>query len=519
MGDQSPHAGLQVGGVEPAGGHCTMIELTLARLEAHGDLVAITDDDLDAPAEWTYRDVLDRVRLEAHRLDDAGVLHGDVVAIMVGSTPAGLVLRWAANVVGAAFTSYADGYSAAAVAELLTTCRARFLVTDHSRRALADDAAARTGSTTVVDIDDDLIPADPVPLPVRLQPEDLASISLTGGSTGVPKGVPRYATAPAYSSPAAPAGWRDTVLLVCTPIAHIAGTIALMVLAAGGRVVLQRRFDAGRVLTAVPREGITMIQLMPRLLHQLLEHPDLEQTDTSSLRNLRIGSAPASAERIGEALDRFGPVVSQTYGSIEATDITTIDSEELARPEHRGTVGRPVPGVTISIRDDHRRELPTGATGEVWVHSAAIMPGYVNNPQQSAEVLHEGWFRTGDLGFLDDAGYLTLAGRIKDVIFAEHARIYPDEIENSLITHPDVAAAGVFAVADPDGVESAAAAIVPRHGRSPAPDALITWVAGQRGVAVAPVEVRLVDDLPTTPSGKVDRNALRRDLGRFVDPG
>ncbi|MBW0104534.1 class I adenylate-forming enzyme family protein [Pseudonocardia sp. KRD291] len=503
----APHTG-----DEPADGHRTMIELTLARLEEHGDRVAITVDDADTPAEWTYRDVLDRVRIEARRLDGCGVRRGDVVAIMAGTTPIGLVLRWAVNVVGAAFTSFADGYSAAAVAELLTTCRARFLVTDHDRRALAADAAARAGSTTVVDIDDAYTSADPTPLPVRLRPEDLASISLTGGSTGVPKGVPRRAAVPDYSSPAALAGWRDTVQLVCTPIAHIAGTIALVVLAAGGRVVLQRGFDAGRVLAVVPREKITTIQLMPRLLHQLLDHPDLDRTDTTSLRRLRIGSAPASAERIGEALDRFGPVLGQTYGSIEATTITTIGADELARPELRGTVGRPVPGVTVSIRDDGGAELPAGATGEIWVRGSAVMPGYVGDPQQSAAVLHEGWFRTGDLGHLDDAGYLTLAGRTKDVIFAEPARIYPGDVENALLAHPAVAAAGVFAVADPDGTESAAAAVVPRPGHSPSPDALLAWVAERRGPARAPAEIHLVDDLPTTPSGKIDRAALRREL-------
>lgn len=502
----------------PAGasdGHATTIELTLSRFEEYGDRVAITVDEPGARSEWTYRDVRDRVRREALRLDELGVRRGDVVAIMVGTTPAGLIMRWAANIVGAAFTSFADGLSGPTIAALLTTCSARFLVTDPTRRCIADEAAehaaAQACPTTVIDIGS-APPADAGPVPVRLRPDDLASISLTGGSTGVPKGVPRYAAVPAYSSPAALAGWRGTVQLACTPIAHIAGTIALVVLAAGGRVVLQPRFDAARVLAAIPREGITTIQLMPRLLHELLDHPDLQRTDTTSLRALRIGSAPASAARIGEALERFGPIVGQTYGSIEATTITTIDADELARPELRGTVGRPVPGVTLSIRDDDHRELPAGTTGEVWVHSRAVLPGYLNDPQQTAEALQDGWLRTGDLGSVDSEGYLTLVGRAKEVIFAEHANIYPSEVENCLVTHPDVAAAGVFARADPDGVESAAAAVVPRDGHTPSPAALIDWVAEHRGAAVAPSAVHLVDDLPVAPSGKIDRPTLRRRL-------
>ncbi|TCK22353.1 class I adenylate-forming enzyme family protein [Pseudonocardia endophytica] len=490
-------------------GYATTIELTLDRFARYGDRVAITVDDPGSRSEWTFRDVLDRVHREARRLDGLGVRRGDVVAIMVGSTPTGLVMRWAANVVGAAWVSFADGSSPTTVAALLRTCSARLLVVAGTgRRETADRAAAGTGAT-VVDVDPDP-PADAAPFPVRLRPDDLASISLTGGSTGVPKGVPRYAAVPAYSSPAALAGWSDTVLLVCTPIAHIAGTLSLVTLAAGGRVVLQAEFDAARVLAAIARERATTIQLMPRNLYQLLDHPDLATTDTSGLRRVRIGSAPASADRLGEALERFGPIVGQTYGSIEATTICSIEPDELARPELRGTVGRPVRGVTVSVCDDDGTPVPAGTTGEVWVHSGAVMPGYIGNPEETAAVLRDGWFRTGDLGSLDEHGYLTLVGRAKEVIFAERARIYPSEVENCLVAHPGVTAAGVFARADGDGVETAAAAVVPRAGCAPTADELIGWVAGHRGPTVAPSEVRLVADLPLTPSGKVDRAALAR---------
>jgi fatty-acyl-CoA synthase len=493
-----------------ADGYATTIELTLARFTGYGDRAAITVDDPGAPSEWTFRDLLDRVHREARRLDGLGVRRGDVVAIMVGSTPEGLVLRWAANVVGAAWVSFADGFSATTIAALLRTCSARFLVTAGADRVTtAGQAADEDGTTTVVDAGTGP-PEDATPLPSRLRPDDLASISLTGGSTGVPKGVPRYAAVPAYSSPAALAGWRDTVLLACTPIAHIAGTLSLVTLAAGGRVVLQADFDAGRALAAIPRERVTTVQLMPRNLHAMLDHPDLAATDTSSLRRLRIGSAPASADRLGEALERFGPIVGQTYGSIEATTICSVEPDELARPELRGTVGKPVRGVTVSVRDDDGSPVPTGATGEVWVHSGAVMPGYIGAPEETAAVLRDGWFRTGDLGSLDEEGYLTLVGRAKEVIFAERARIYPSEVENCLVAHPDVTAAGVFARADADGVETAAAAVVPRAGRAPAADELIGWVAGRRGPTVAPTEVHIVENLPLTPSGKVDRAALAR---------
>lgn len=487
----------------------TTVELVLAQLGAHADRPATTVDDDGPRVTLSHRDLLDRVHREARRLDGLGVRRGDVVAIMTGNDPAGIVLRWAAGVVGATFVAVPDGHAAPALAELLATFRVSLLATTGARLGPAREAAERAGGVAVVDVERD-VPDDATPVPVRIRPGDLASISLTGGTTGVPKGVPRRADLPGRLTPSALAGWHDVVQLVCTPVAHIAGTVALTVLMAGGHVVLQPGFDAGRALAAIPRYRVTTIQLLPRLLHALLDHPGLPGTDTSSLHTVRIGSAPASATRIGDALDRLGPVVGQTYGSIEATNICSISAAELADPALRGTVGRPVPGVEVSIRDDDGAELPVGATGEVWVRSDAVMPGYVNAPRETAAVLRDGRLRTGDLGHLDDAGYLTLVGRGKDVIFAEDANIHPAEVEGCLLAHPDVAGACVFAVTDADGSESAGAAVVARPDRSPTAAELIGWVAGNRGPAVAPSDVYLVADLPATPSGKTDRDAVRR---------
>lgn len=362
----------------------------------------------------------------------------------------------------------------------------------------------------VVDLDAGPPPTDASPVAVRADAGDLSSISLTGGSTGVPKGVPRRAAS--YSAPERLAGWRDAVQLLCTPVAHVGGTIALAVIAAGGRVVLQPGFDPARVLAAIARERVTVVQLMPRLLHRLLDHPDLEATDTTSLRALRLGSAPASPERITEALARFGPILAQTYGSIEATNICVIGADELADPRRRGTVGRPAPGVEVAVRDDEGRDLPAGVEGEVWVRSGGVMPGYVDAPAETAAVLRDGWLDTGDVGFLDADGYLTLVGRTKDVILGEHAHVHPLAVENTLLTHPDVGAAAVVALTDADGVETAVAAVVARDGRTPDPAELSAWLADRRGRDRVPALVHVVDVLPTLPSGKVDRAALREAL-------
>ncbi|GAA4798981.1 AMP-binding protein [Actinomycetospora chlora] len=485
----------------------TVVEQTLDAFAEHGDRVAVRLDAGGEPVDWTYRDLRDRVWREARRLEGLGAGPGDTVAVVTGDDPLTFVLRWAVNVVGATWVNVADGYAADTLGRILDTLGVDLVLTDTGRSALCRDAVGAR-SVALADVEELAAPADATPLPVRIGPGDLASISLTSGSTGTPKGVPRRAAPP--SPPDALAEWRDVVHLLCTPVAHVGGTAATVVLRAGGRVVLQPGFDAARVLAAVERERATLLMpLFPRQLVALLDHPDLPRTDTASLRSLRLGGSPASATRIGEAVERFGPIVSQVYGTIEATNIATISAEELARPELRGTVGRAAPGVELSLRDADDAEVPVGEVGEIWVRGPAVMPGYVGAPDDTAAVLRDGWLWTGDLGRLDGAGYLTLVGRTKELIYGERARIHPPDIEEVLAEHPAVASAAVFATRDRDGVEAAAAAVVPRRGRAPSAAELVDWVAARRGSRVAPSVVHLVDDLPTLVGGKVDRRALR----------
>lgn len=494
----------QVGAGEP-----TVIDQTLTALATFGEQVALTLDQPGGLVHWTHRDLLDRTRREAHRLEALGVGRGSVVSVLTGDRPLTFVLRWAINALGGAVNVIPDGYAATALRELLIAAAPNVLLTDSTRRDLAAEAAATAGPLRVVDVEATDPPDDTSALTVAAEPGDLAAVQLTSGSTGSPKAVPRRMAPPTPSSVLA--DWRDTVQLLCTPVAHVGGAVAMLALRAGGRVVIQPGFDPQRALAAIARERVTTIMpLFPRHLVQLLDHPDLATTDTSSLQSLRLGGSPASPVRIGEAIARFGPIVSQVYGTIEATNITSITAGELAEhPELRSTVGRPEPGVELSLRDTSGTEVEQGSIGEVWVKSPAIMPGYINAPQDTAAVLQDGWLRTGDLGRLDRAGYLTLMGRSKDLIYAERARIYPPDLEEVLTEHVDVAAAAVFGISNSDGVESAAAAVVPRPGRVPRHEDLITWVAERRGARLTPAVIHVVDDLPTLASGKVDRHALR----------
>jgi fatty-acyl-CoA synthase len=352
--------------------------------------------------------------------------------------------------------------------------------------------------------------------PVRIdaQTQDLASIRFTGGSTGIPKGIPHDFRVPRYLSTATLTAGQDATQLLCTPIGHLGGILAEVVLAAGGVVVLHERFDAGEVLAAIEDQRVTFIWLLPSLLHQLLDHPALESTDTSSLRSLVLGGWASTPYRVAQAIERFGPIVAQVYGANEIGQVTWLTSEEHLRPELLTTVGRPVPGVEVSIRDSSGERVATGVTGEIWVRGPDLMTGYYKQPEETAKVLRDGWFRSGDLGFLDVDGYLSLVGRSTDVIIIAGGHVYPSDIENVLLRHPCVQAAMVFGVTEGDNDERLCAAVVPTPTGHLSEKDVVDWVRAERGGLYQPDVVLILDELPTTGSHKPDRTALRRMVTR-----
>ncbi|WP_211763321.1 AMP-binding protein [Kutzneria sp. CA-103260] len=487
--------------------HDTTIAALLAAFDDHRDRVAIRH----AGGEWTYGELRDRIYRTARVLRANGLRRGDVVALLTGNRPETYVLRYAANTLGCCVTVLYDDLAPSLLAEMLRTAEAAALVYDADRHTgEAREVLAEVPGVTGLSLDEATEAESAKPIPVQARPEDLASIQFTGGSTGVPKGIPRQAKLPGYLTPAALAAWTDAVQLLCTPIGHLGGTLSGVVLAAGGRVVLHERFDAGEVLAAIEREQVSFLWLPPRLLHQLLDHPALATTDTASLRSIALGGSASTPHRVAEAIERFGPIVAQGYGTNEAAQITWLTPREHERPELISTVGRPVPGIELTIRD--AAGDPTDGTGEIWVRGPGVMTGYHRRPELTEQVLRDGWFHTGDLGHLDAEGYLTIVGRSKDVILAANGHVYPSAIEDVLLRHPAIADVIVFGVTDGSRDEHVHAAVVTAPGSTLSEDEVIRWVGRERGAAYAPEVVTFLDELPQTGSHKPDRRALRQLL-------
>lgn len=498
----------------------TSIGLVLAAFTRHPERVAIRHPR----GEWTYGELLGRVYRMARALRAQGLGRGDVVTLLTGNHADTIVLRYAANMLGCCVSVLYDGLASSTLADILRRTSASALVFDPDRYAdqglavldeVPDVAALTLGEFPGgVNISTPAEAESAEPVRIEAQTQDLSSIRFTGGSTGIPKGIPHDFRIPRYLSTATLTAGQDATQLLCTPIGHLGGILADVVLVTGGVVVLHERFDAGEVLAAIEDQRVTFIWLLPSLLHQLLDHPALESTDTSSLRSLVLGGWASTPYRVAQAIERFGPIVAQGYGASEIGLVAWLTSEEHLRPELLTTVGRPVPGVEVSIRDSSGEHVATGATGEIWVRGPDLMTGYYKQPEETAKVLRDGWFCSGDLGFLDVDGYLSLVGRSTDVIIIAGGHVYPSDIENVLLRHPCIQAAMVFGVTEGDNDERLCTAVVPTPTGHLSEKDVVRWVRAERGGLYQPDVVLILDELPTTGSHKPDRAALRRMVTR-----
>ncbi|GGX16919.1 AMP-binding protein [Streptomyces noursei] len=462
-----------------------------------------------------------------------GVDRGRTVSVLSRNRPESLAARYAVNLLGARVVLLYEGMAAETLSRMVESVETVLLLVDpdlhDTARALLDGCTgSRPEAMTFGPPPGDAAPLGPdllaaaAALPATptvagaVRPEDDWCIRHTGGTTGIPKGV-RMTHGPfagMIAQLADSGAGEPPRLLACTSLAHMAGIMADVTLVAGGSVVLHRDFDPTAVLAAVARERITQLWLLPPLLYRLLDDPTLPTTDIGSLTRILYGGCTASAPRMRQAAEVFGPVLYGCYGQSEAMAITQAGPADHAdiRIDAPMTVGRPMPGVTLAIRDAEGRDLPPGEPGEVHVHSAGAMRGYWKRPDLTAQVLRDGWVHTGDVGYLDTDGRLYLVDRLKDVIIVVGGHVHPSELEDLLHTHPAVVHAAAYGVRTPDETEEVHLAVVPAPGRAAdevSLTALRTFVTAHKGALYAPAAVHLLDAIPLTPVGKPDKKLLR----------
>ncbi len=359
--------------------------------------------------------------------------------------------------------------------------------------------------------------ADVTEIPTAAE-DDTCYLIYTSGTTGQPKGcmLGHHAetTMAATLATCMGVGAHDKTLLMM-PLFHIgAKAIALAQQWVGGSVVLHRVFDPAETLSTISNKKVTATHMAPTLIQALLEVPDIDAYDVSSLRMLIYSAAAMPPSLLKSAMSRFGPIFLQMYGQTEgiATMLPIsahVLSDDPGIQRRLVSVGHPFIGMDISIRDDDNQELPTDDVGEICIRGDMVMQGYWNNMQATLDTLRGGWLHTGDVGKIDEDGYVHLVDRKKDVIISGGENIYSREVEDAILLHPAVFQAAVIPRADEKWGESVCAVVSLRDDQSLSAEDLIAHCADQIARYKRPKSVIFVDELPIFPNGKINKKALR----------
>lgn len=357
--------------------------------------------------------------------------------------------------------------------------------------------------------------------------DDLAMIPGTGGTTGKPKGVMlsgrNIEAMTALTLMGYPFKGRP-IYLALAPLTHAAGVLCFPIMALGGRIVIMHHPDIAEFLDLIERYRVTHTFLPPTVIYMLLDHPKLDSAKLGSLQCFWYGAAPISAARLAEALQRIGPM-AQLFGQTEAPMMISMmapdehyNADGTIAMERLASAGRISPLVQAGIMDGDGHLLPTGARGEIVVRGSLVMEGYYRNPEATAEASAHGWHHTGDIGYIDDEGYLYIVDRAKDMIITGGFNVYSIEVENALRAHEAVQDCAVIGLADEKWGERIVAVVQPRAGQSIDATALAAFVKQRIGSVKTPKQIEVWDNLPRSKVGKVLKSDIRaRVAGRSGD--
>ena len=481
---------------------------------------------VDAHRAVTYRELHERTNRLANYLLAQGVRKGDLVGLSCGSRAEHFEALFAAAKIGAIAVPFDFNWSAqeceamvrffAPKAFFLETRKETEALGAIARRQINQNALFVIGSSPsahpelVEGFESAINESDDADPEVEVQGLDPFLLMITSGTTGFPKACSiNHET---YSLRCMNYGMtkgmhKDERALMTLPVHFNAGRGSVMsMLYLGGTIFIQEKFDADRFLQTVEQEKITYTMLVPILCERLLRHPRLDQYDTSSLRYLGMTGGHLSREVANEARRRLCAGISEAYASTDCGQLTTIAGDDWET--HGDTVGKPIWCVLLRITDNDGREAPAGSEGEVCVRSPLAIQGYYKNSQATEEFFAGGWCHTGDIGFMDNDGYLHISGRKKNMIKSGGISVFPEEIENALRKHPAVAEAAVVGVQSPEWGEAVKAFVVLNAGARCSPEVLIEFCKQSLAAYKAPKVIEFCRALPRTGLGKIDRGRI-----------
>ena len=347
----------------------------------------------------------------------------------------------------------------------------------------------------------------------------------TSGTTGHPKGVRMTNKNLLASTPMVEKRWgadwhEKSVNFVLSPLFHVAGSnIVIMGVVFGCKNIIIPEPDPTKILELIESEKIETAFMVPALILFLLQHPNCSKTDFSSLRQIVYGASPIAQDTLLKAVEVMQCDFWQVYGLTESTGIGTtlnpayhnIDLGKLR------SCGKVYPGVEIKIVDESNNSLPNNEVGEILIKSDVIMKGYWNRPEANEDAIIDGWFYTGDAGCLDEDGFLYIHDRVKDMIISGGENIYPAEIENALMSHPDIADAAAVGIPDDKWGETVKGFVILKQDSNITEKEIITYTKEQIAAYKCPSSIDFITEMPRNPSGKILRRELRAPFWKDAD--
>lgn len=500
-------------------------------LERFADQVAV----VVGGEEYTYREIDKRSNAVANALVDRGIEPGDRVALLMSNCLGYVIADIALLKTGAVKLPLNDMLTEDEFEYMLSDSRAETAIAgpgftdtlvslDESVDTLArgividNPAEVRDQFESFADLEaggDETTPPN-----VEVDPQDPAGHFYTGGTTGRPKGVVHSQgnfLMNMYSHITELDITGDDTLLLMTPLPHSAGAFLWAAYLVGARCVIRAGFEPEPALADIEEYTVTWTFLVPTMIYTVLDHPSLDEMDTSSMETLVYGAAPMTPARLQEGLDEFGQVFMQFYGQTEVPNLVTV----LGKEEHRiaieadeeqrlSSAGQPCLMTDVRIVDPETDEtVPAGTEGEILATGPYVLDEYWERPEKTAETVENGWVHTGDIGKRDDDGYVYLLDRKSNMIISGGMNVYSTEVEEVLATHSEVAQVAVIGIPDEKWGEAVTAIVVPTESEAIDEDDIKSFANEKLADYKRPKTVEFREELPKTPYGKIDKKALR----------
>lgn len=497
-------------------------EMLLHSLRRHRDTTVMELGDRSI----TGGDMVDAMSQYAQALEDLGAGAGTAVGLLAANRPEVLVFIGVGQTQGYRRTALHPLGSLDDHAYVLEDAGVSVLIVDNvpafvergeallervpclEKLITLDDLAAKAAE----------YPVQPL-VPAELDPDFVVGITYTGGTTGKPKGVMGTASSIAAMTHVQLAEWEwpeQPVFLICTPLSHAGAAFFAPTIAKGGKLVVLPKFDPAEVLRTIEEQKITATMLVPSMLYALMDHPDSQTRDLSSLETVYYGASAINPTRLAEAIERFGPIFAQYFGQSECPMVITYLAKGDHTPERLASCGRPSAFLRTALLGEDGLPVAQGEPGEICVAGPVVAGGYWNKPEETAEAFRDGWLHTGDIAREDADGFWYIVDRVKDMIVTGGFNVFPREVEDVVATHPAVAQVGVIGTPHEKFGEAVTAIVVLRDDADRSDEAVAAMtteiqdlVKERKGSVQAPKQVIVADALPLTGLGKPDKKALR----------